>query len=211
MSSFIFVSLDPFVEDGSLIRQASGLTSPGSVLVPNLTLDVGIFSSSASSPTSQFQMLFLPAPWLPVQLTSLSSQPLCLLIPNFTFAACITPPSRDPCPMLFPSSVVPVQLLEPKPRSGSWTPSLRGRGVQAGREDSSGELANEKLTAWSGATCLQGEERAESLKHHLSRSCHGGLAVRIHGPDDGNSKDNGRFLVANDAKSHTKLNLRIQI
>ena len=37
MSSFIFVNLDPFVEDGSLIRQASGLTNPGSALVPNLT------------------------------------------------------------------------------------------------------------------------------------------------------------------------------
>lgn len=143
------------------------------------------------SPSSQCQTPSLLAPWPPIQLTSL-------------FPASSPPYSESH--LCCSGFVHPVGTLTPYSapalffQSRSWNPSSGqgpGRPPCLGKESRlaggavQNSLTNEKLTIWSAATCLRGKK---TIREHVT-SCHGGSALRIHGPDHGNSRENGFFLV----------------
>lgn len=170
----------------------------GSAPTPNLTLGMGVFQALSLLHPSNFQCC-LGLLFGLLSSSHLSSQPVWLLIPNLPFAV----PYFASCNRHAPSTCsAPAQFFQssvwnPNPGQGPALPPCLGKEFRLAVEAVQKSLTNEKLTTRSTATCLQGGELAESLNYQLSRSCHGGSTLRIHGPDDGNSRENGLFLVGN--------------
>lgn len=151
--------------------------NPGSDPASNLTLGMGIFQALSLLHSSNLQCsLCLLSGLLPS--LHLPSQPVWLLIPNLTFAAlCFASPSGH----TLSTFSVPAQLFQysfwnPSPGQGPGLPPCLGKEFRLAVETVQKSVTNEKLTTPSTATCLQGEQLAESLNCQPSPSCHGGSA-----------------------------------
>lgn len=183
-----------FVEEDCLLAPASGPMNPGSASVPNLILCMGLFQALSLLHPFNFKCsLCLLVD--PLSTLYLSSQPLYLLIPNLS---CASPGSRGPSPRPCPAQFFKSSSWHSSPGRGPGLPPCLGEEFRRAEGTIQKSLTNEKLIIWSAATCLQGEEGAESLKESLncllSLLCHGGPALRIRGPDHGNSMVSWTFF-----------------